>query len=93
MSCFDKFCQPPVIVHFVSRRIFYSSVSSVLTPASWKWNDVMLNTEAVCGAFVLYLWGKYTHCRQEVIHLSVLHKHPLVNALLGFRTETRTLAH
>ena len=53
----------------------------------------MLNTEAVCGAFVLYLWGKHTHCRRDVIYLSVLHKHPLVNALLGFRTETRTLAH
>ena len=53
----------------------------------------MLNADAVCGAFVLYLWGKHTHCRRDVIYLSVLHKHPLVNALLGFRTETRTLAH
>lgn len=38
----------------------------------------------------LYLYGKeYTHCRLEVIYRFALHKYyPLVNALLGFRTET-----
>lgn len=48
--------------------------------------------EADCGAFVLYSYEeKYVCCRLEMIYPIVLHKYyPLVNALLGFRTEMQT---
>lgn len=55
----------------------------------------MLSIEADCGAFVLYLYEeKYVHYRLEVIYPIVLHQYyPLVNALLGFRTEMQTWSH
>lgn len=76
---------------FVSRRnLLWECFVSLLTP--WKLNYVMLSIEADCGAFVLYLYEeKYVHYRLEVIYPIVLHQYyPLVNALLGFRTEMQT---
>lgn len=94
MRFFKKFYQPPVIENFVSRRIFYASVSPVLIPTPRKWNDVILSVEAACGFCFIFVGEKYTHCRPDMIYLFVLHKHyPLANALLDFGTETRTLTH